>query len=143
RRDGAVKQLRGRACRRVAEIDVDRVALRGADAAAVVAQREAALRAGGDDLFQVGPRDRPPAGAAAGEQGVDVDPAGAIQLDADRGRTVPQDEGQEAAGGAAPAVVAILHAAAALDRPANASLISARSRSASGDSAALARCITW
>ena len=136
-----MKQQLGRHGLRVSQRDGDGVALVGADAGAVVAEHEALLGAGGDDLVQRFARELPVVGAALREQRVHGDPAGAVEGDADRLGAVSEHEAEELAGRDPLPVVVVGHAAAVL--PAKASTINARSRSPSGDNTAPARCATW
>ena len=65
------------------ELDLDRVALIGADARAVFGQREPLLVAGRDDLIELGARERRAVRGRGGEQRGHVGPACAIERNAD------------------------------------------------------------
>ena len=81
--DGAVVEARGwsRGCE--LELDLDRVALVGADARAVFADCEALLVAGRDDMRELVARDRGAVRGRGGEERGHVGPAGAIERDTD------------------------------------------------------------
>ena len=89
--DRAVIERRRRCGRRELELDVDRMALVGANARAVFGQREPLLVAGRDDLVELSARDPRAVRGRSCEQRGHVGPTGAIELDADVLRFVTEN----------------------------------------------------
>src|SRR5690606_10236568 len=93
----AVIELRRRLDRLEPEIDRDRVALRGSDPAAVGADRESGLAVGGHAALELLARARPAELVQRFEQPINLDPARAVELEADRVRLVSQDPREQLA----------------------------------------------
>src|SRR4051794_13979475 len=86
----AMEQQIGRRRRREAEVDLDAVALVGADPRAGVVEAQAALVVARDDLAQIVGGDGEAVRRAGREQLVDRDPAAGLELQADTLRLVAQ-----------------------------------------------------
>ena len=87
-RDRAVVEDLRRLSLLEAEIDLDGVALIGAQLRAF--EGEALLVAGRDDFFEIGERDRFAARGQAAEDGIDIGITGIVERDAERGGVMPQ-----------------------------------------------------
>src|SRR5690606_32184683 len=97
--DGAVEENIGWLGRLVPKVHRDRMALVRTDALPIVGQGEALLRAGGDDLIEIGPGQPASVPSARVEQHIDGDPTASVGREA-RGRgLVPEHVAQELADG--------------------------------------------
>lgn len=100
--DGVEKPIRGpvvedirRSDWLVGEVDVDRMALIGADALAIFAEGESLLVAFGDEALEQRPRERNARCVATAEQRLHLDPTRRIQREAGFLRLVPKHETEE------------------------------------------------
>jgi len=96
-RRGAVEQQVGWCHGRQVQVDLDAVALVGANAQAVFAERITLLVAGGDDFMQLGAGNRTASRRELAQQFVHGGPAGGVQREPDLLGLMAQDQAEELA----------------------------------------------